>query len=100
MMRFELGLETPDPARALKSALTIAASYIVGGMIPLTPYLVLHNSTDALHVSVGGTLMALFIFGYIKGNFTGLKPIRSGFQTALIGGVSATAAFILAQLFK
>jgi len=100
MMRFELGLETPDPARALKSALTIAIAYIVGGMVPLTPYIVFHNPIIALHVSVIATLSTLFLFGYIKGNFTGLKPMRSGLQTVLIGGLSATAAFILAQLFK
>ena len=37
MMKFELGLEEPDPSRALKSAITIAVSYIVGGLIPLLP---------------------------------------------------------------
>jgi len=100
MMRFELGLEPPDPGRALKSALTIAISYIAGGLIPLAPYLLLNSASVALRVSVILTLIALFIFGYIKGKFTGLKPILSGSQTALIGGLSATAAFILAQLFK
>lgn len=100
MMRFELGLEPTDPARALTSALTIGSSYITGGLIPLAPYLLLKNTSVALQVSVVVTLIALFTFGYIKGRFTGLKPIRSGYQTALIGGLSATAAFILAQLFR
>src|SRR5512137_1581041 len=35
MMRFELGLEKPDPRRALLSAVTIAVAYAVGGFIPL-----------------------------------------------------------------
>src|ERR1700730_9438707 len=39
MMRFELGLEKPDPKRAFVSALTIALSYIAGGLIPLAPYI-------------------------------------------------------------
>jgi vacuolar iron transporter family protein len=100
MMRFELGLEPPNPKRARQSAFTIAAAYIVGGLVPLTPYIVLPSATFALRVSVVVTLLALFAFGYVKGRFTGLKPLRSGFQTLLIGGLSATAAFILAQLFK
>ncbi len=100
MMRFELGLEAPEPGRAWRSALTIGLSYIVGGMIPLTPYLLLHNTVIALKFSVVVTLIALFGFGYIKGHFTGTKPWRGGQQTVLIGGLSATAAFIIARLFK
>jgi VIT1/CCC1 family predicted Fe2+/Mn2+ transporter len=98
MMRFELGLEEPDPRRALRSALTIALSYIAGGLIPLSPYLLIPVSSTALLVSVVVTLLALLIFGFIKGHFTGTMPIRSGLQTALIGGLAAAAAFIIARL--
>ncbi len=98
MMRFELGLEEPDPKRALTSALTIAVSYIIGGLIPLSPYIFLHVVTSALLSSVLVTLLALLIFGYIKGRFTGTTPIRSGLQTALIGGLAAGAAFLIARL--
>jgi VIT1/CCC1 family predicted Fe2+/Mn2+ transporter len=97
MMRFELGLEAPDPKRALTSAITIALSYIVGGLIPLSPYILLHVAQIALQISVVATLLALFIFGYVKGRFTGSKPIRSAFQTALIGGLAAAAAFLIAR---
>jgi len=100
MMRFELGLEAPDPARAWQSAITIALSYIIGGLIPLSPYMLLSSNSKALWVSIGITLLALFSFGYIKGRFTGTKPLRAGLQTALIGGLSATAAFILARMFR
>jgi VIT1/CCC1 family predicted Fe2+/Mn2+ transporter len=100
MMRFELGLEKPDPRRALTSALTIAFSYIAGGLIPLSPYILLPNSRTALLVSVFATLLALMVFGYIKGRFTGANPIRSGLQTTLIGGLAATAAFIIARLIS
>jgi VIT1/CCC1 family predicted Fe2+/Mn2+ transporter len=100
MMRFELGLEQPDPKRALTSALTIGLSYVVGGLIPLAPYMLSTNATSALLYSVGFTLTALLIFGYIKGRFTGTPPIRSGLQTALIGGLAAAAAFGLARLIS
>jgi len=97
MMRFELGLEKPDPARALQSALTIAGSYIVGGLIPLLPYIVIAEALDALKVSVVVTLVALFIFGYVKGRFTGLRPVWSGFQTVFIGALASAAAFGIAS---
>jgi VIT1/CCC1 family predicted Fe2+/Mn2+ transporter len=97
MMRFELGLEEPDPKRALRSALTIAASYVVGGFIPLAPYIVLANAAIALRVSIVVTLMALLIFGFIKGQFTGTRPLRSALQTMLVGGLAAAAAFVIAR---
>jgi vacuolar iron transporter family protein len=100
MMRFELGLEKPDPRRALTSAITIALSYIVGGLIPLSPYILIHNARTALLVSVVATLLALLVFGYIKGRFTGAHPIRSGLQTTLIGGLAAAAAFLIARLIS
>jgi VIT1/CCC1 family predicted Fe2+/Mn2+ transporter len=100
MMRFELGLEKPDPKRALKSALTIGLSYIIGGLIPLAPYMLISNAGSALLFSVIFTLLALLIFGYVKGRFTGGHPIRSALQTALIGGLAAAAAFGLAKLIS
>ena len=100
MMRFELGLEKPEPGRALKSALTIALAYVVGGIIPLSAYLVFADAHRALWVSVGVTLVALGVFGGIKGRFTGTPVIRSGLQTTLIGGLAAAAAFIIARLIS
>jgi len=98
MMRFELGLERPDPKRARRSAATIAGSYIAGGMIPLFPYMLFDNAASALLLSVGVTLIALFVFGYVKGRFTGLPPLRGAVQTTLIGGLAAGAAFLIAKL--
>lgn len=100
MMRFELGLEAPNPGRAKQSALTIGLSYVVGGLIPLTSYIFLKNILTALFVSIGVTLAALFVFGYVKGHFTGIKPLRGGFQTVLIGGLAAGAAFFIARLIS
>jgi VIT1/CCC1 family predicted Fe2+/Mn2+ transporter len=98
MMRFELGLEKPDPRRALQSAITIALSYALSGFIPLGPYIVMSSVQSALYVSVGVTLVALFLFGYVKGRVTGIHALRSGLQTTLIGGLAAGAAFVIARL--
>jgi VIT1/CCC1 family predicted Fe2+/Mn2+ transporter len=97
MMRFELGLEAPDPKRALQSALTIAGAYILGGLIPLAPYLLLSSAQSALKSSVLVTLVALIIFGYVKGRFTGAGPMRSAVQTTVIGSLAAAAAFGIAR---
>ncbi len=98
MMRFELGLEAPHPNRALRSAVTIAAAYVVGGAIPLSAYFATTDVATALHWSVGVTLIALAIFGWIKGQFTGASRVRSALQTLVVGGVAAMAAFQLARL--
>jgi vacuolar iron transporter family protein len=97
MMRFELGLEEPDQKRARNSALTIALSYIAGGMVPLAPYFFFRSIHTALIGSVVVTLMALMVFGYIKGRFTTARPLRSAWQTVLVGGLAATAAFVIAK---
>jgi VIT1/CCC1 family predicted Fe2+/Mn2+ transporter len=98
MMRFELGLEPPDPRRALRSAFTIGGAYVAGGLIPLLPYMMLARAGQALALSVVLTLVALAVFGWVKGRFTGAHPGRSAAQTALVGGLAAVAAFGLARL--
>lgn len=97
MMRFELGLEKPDPKRAVTSALTIGGAYAVGGFVPLAPYIALTSASTALLFSIAVTLLALLVFGFIKGRFTGMRPVRSALQTAFIGSVAAGAAFLIAR---
>ena len=97
MMRFELGLEKPDPKRALTSALTIGGAYAVGGFVPLAPYIALTSTSTALIYSIVVTLLALLVFGFIKGRFTGMRPVRSALQTAFIGSAAAGAAFAIAK---
>ncbi|MBA3693664.1 MAG: VIT1/CCC1 transporter family protein [Acidobacteria bacterium] len=97
MMRFELGLEKPNPKRALQSGGTIGGAYIFGGLIPLLPYILFDEIHTALLWSVVITVIALFVFGYIKGTFTGTKPLKSAIQTCLIGSVAAATAFLVAR---
>ncbi len=99
MMRFELGLEEPERGRAGRSAITIALSYIVGGLIPLAPYMVVQSGA-ALGLSVAITLVALVVFGGVKGRLTGAGLVRSAVQTAAIGGLAALVAYALARLLS
>jgi VIT1/CCC1 family predicted Fe2+/Mn2+ transporter len=97
MMRFELGLEAPDPRRAMASALTIGGAYVAGGLVPLVPYMLVPRIGAALMASAAVTLVALLAFGFVKARFTGARPVRGALQTALVGGVAAAAAFLLAR---
>jgi vacuolar iron transporter family protein len=98
MMRFELGLEEPDPKRAVRSASTIACAYIAGGLIPLAPYMLMGSAATALIVSVVATILALAVFGAVKGHFTGMPMGSGALRTAFIGGLAAAAAFGIARL--
>jgi vacuolar iron transporter family protein len=100
MMKYELGLEKPDPKRATKSAFNIGAAYIAGGIIPLSPYFFISSSAAALKVSVAATLLCLFMFGYFKSKITGVNPWLGAVKVTLIGAVAATAAFAIARLFE
>ena len=100
MMKYELGLEKPDPRRASKSALNIGLSYIAGGIIPLSPYFFISDSAAALKISVVATLVCLFVFGFFKSKITGVNPWWGALRVTLIGAMAAAAAFGVAKLFE
>lgn len=100
MMKYELGLDKPDPKRATKSAMNIGLSYIAGGIIPLSPYFFVNDSVEALKISVAVTLLCLFVFGYFKSKVTGINPWMGAVRVMLIGAMAAAAAFGVAKLFE
>jgi VIT1/CCC1 family predicted Fe2+/Mn2+ transporter len=99
-MKYELGLEKPDPRRATKSALNIGLSYVVGGLVPLSPYFFIDSPIEALEVSAAVTLICLFVFGYFKSRITGINPWIGAVRVMLIGALAAGAAFGVAKLFE
>jgi vacuolar iron transporter family protein len=98
MMKYELGLEKPNPRRARNSALNIGLSYIVGGLVPLSPYFFITNPLEALKISAVLTLVALFVFGYFKSKITGVHPLKGALRVMLIGAAAAGCAFGVARL--
>jgi VIT1/CCC1 family predicted Fe2+/Mn2+ transporter len=100
MMKFELGLEEPDPKRARKSAFNIGVSYVIGGMVPLMPYFFVSNSIDGLKISAVITLVCLYIFGFFKSKMTGINPWWGGVKVMFIGAIAAAAAFSIAKLIQ
>ena len=95
-----MGLEKPEANRATQSAITIGISYIVGGIIPLSPYLFVANSQTALIYSCAITMVCLFVFGYFKSKVTGQPPISGAFKVLIIGALAAAAAFVMAKLIN
>ena len=100
MMKYELGLDKPDPKRATKSAMNIGLSYVVGGLVPLSPYFFINTPVEALKISILVTLICLFIFGYFKSRMTGIHPWAGALRVMLIGAVAAGAAFGVAKIFE
>lgn len=100
MMKFELGLEEPDPKRARRSAFNIGLSYIVGGFIPLTPYFFVSNSLEGLKISAAITLVCLYVFGFFKSKMTGINPWWGGVKVMVIGAIAAATAFTIAKLIQ
>src|SRR5436189_1871462 len=100
MMKYELGLEEPDPKRATKSALNIGLSYVVGGLVPLSPYFFVATPSTGLKYSVAFTLICLFIFGWFKSKITGVHPLWGALRVTMIGAMAAAAAFGVAKIFE
>ncbi len=100
MMKFELGLEKPHPNRATHSALTIGASYVVGGLLPLTAYFFTNTPINGLILSAIITTLCLFVFGYFKSKVTGQAPIYGALKVTLIGLIAAGAAFAIAKIIS
>jgi VIT1/CCC1 family predicted Fe2+/Mn2+ transporter len=98
MMKYELGLEEPDPKQAPKSAATISVAYAVGGLIPLSAYFVTDTPQKGLAWSAAITLVCLFVFGYFKSRMTGQPPVAGAIKMAVVGALAAAAAFGIARL--
>lgn len=99
MMKYELGLEKPDPKQAGKSAATISLAYALGGLIPLSAYMFTTEPKQGLMGSAVITLLCLLVFGFYKSKMTGQPPIAGAFRMAGIGALAAAAAYFVAGLF-
>jgi len=100
MMKYELGLDKPDPQRARKSAFNIGLSYIVGGLIPLSPYFFVDDGITGLKISAMITLVCLFVFGYFKSKVTGVNPLAGALRVMIIGALAAGCAFAVARAIQ
>ncbi|HEX8507010.1 MAG TPA: VIT1/CCC1 transporter family protein [Hymenobacter sp.] len=98
MMKYELGLEQPDPKQAPKSAFTISSSYAAGGLIPLSAYFFTDTPAEGLAWSAAITLVCLLVFGYFKSRLTGQPPVAGAVKMAVVGALAASAAFGVARL--
>ena len=100
MMKYELGLDKPNPKRARNSAFNIGLSYVVGGLVPLSPYIFMKSPMEALKISAIFTLICLFIFGFFKSKITGVNPWLGALRVTIIGAMAAACAFAVAKLIE
>ena len=100
MMKHELNLDKPDPKRAGKSAFNIGVSYIVGGLVPLSPYFFVDDGITGLKFSALLAIISLLIFGYFKSKLTGMNPFTGALKVAVIGAIAAGCAFAIAKLIQ
>jgi vacuolar iron transporter family protein len=100
MMKYELGLDKPDPERARKSAFNIGFSYVAGGLVPLSPYFFVSDGLTGLKISAVITLCCLFIFGYFKSKLTDVNPLAGALRVMIIGALAAGCAFAVAKLIQ
>ncbi len=100
MMKYELGLDKPNPERARKSAFNIGSSYVVGGLVPLSPYFFVTDGLTGLKISAAITLCCLFIFGYFKSRLTGVHPLAGALRVMVIGALAAGCAFAVAKIIQ
>lgn len=98
MMRFELGLERPDKNRARQSALVIGASYVLGGMVPLSAYFFTSTAREGLIYSTVITLLCLVVFGLVKSKLTGQPLFKGTLRVTVVGALAAGAAFLIAKM--
>jgi VIT1/CCC1 family predicted Fe2+/Mn2+ transporter len=99
MMAEEHKLAPADRSTALKSAIIVGISAIIGSLIPLVPFLFLPIGWSMI-LSVILTSIVLFFVGAYKAHVTIGKPVRSGFEIALIGTISALAGYVVGALLK
>jgi vacuolar iron transporter family protein len=99
MMKYELGLDAPDPNRARNSALTIGIAYFVGGLLPLMAYFFTPTPHKGLFVSAIITTGCLFVFGFFKSKITGQPKIKGALKVTLTGLIAAAAAYFVATGF-
>ncbi|RDL41896.1 uncharacterized protein BP5553_01875 [Venustampulla echinocandica] len=110
VMQFKHCAEEPASSRALTSATTIALAYFLGGLLPLIPYFCVGEKQvfEALYISIGVMIVALFVFGYVKTcvvvGWDGGKNVRAGcfggVQMVVVGSAAAGAAMGLVRLFS
>lgn len=94
-------LELPDPTREnpVLTGLATFLAFLVFGFIPLIPYIPGNNPQVFLSSAIA-TLSALVLLGLLRWRVTAENIFRSVFEIVLIGGVSASIAYIVGTFFK
>jgi len=90
MMMRELGIPKDEESISIKGGIYMFLTYIIGGIIPLSAYLILPIE-NAIPVSIGITLTGLFLLGLSTTKFTKQPMLKSGLRILIMGGLALAA---------
>lgn len=97
MAEKELGLSSSPMVNPIKDSLTMGASFILGAVFPILPYLFL-SASAALVPSAVVTLVVLFLAGIAKGVMLKRPPVLAGLEIAGVGLFSGVLGYLLGSL--
>lgn len=95
MMQEELGL-SEGFGQPFGAALTVFAAFLVGGVIPVIPFL-FGTGAAALWVSIALTGVALMAAGAIRTRYTGERPVRAGAELLAMAVAGVGVAFLIGR---
>lgn len=72
-------------------------SYFVSGFIPLAPYLLL-SPEQAFHVSIGVSLLALFVLGVVGATLSRISWVRSALRMMFVGGLAIVVGVLVGHV--
>lgn len=93
MMNQELKLPNPEGENPYLMAGVTLMSFVVFGLIPLLPYLLLGNMSGTFVYSCLATFGALLLLALFRWRITGNNPVRVVGETLLLGGIAAIIAY-------
>lgn len=93
----ELKISPQDLGKPIKGAFYMFFAYIIGGFIPLLPYVALPMSL-AIKISIPLTLFGLFALGAATTRYTKGDWVRKGFYMLVLGGTALTAGYLIGKI--
>ncbi|HLB66607.1 MAG TPA: VIT1/CCC1 transporter family protein [Candidatus Saccharimonadales bacterium] len=81
------------------SGLLMMLSYLVAGMVPFLPVLIL-GYPASLITSVAAAFAGLFVLGFVKGKLMNVHPFRGGLKILIVGGLATIIGVFAGLIFR
>jgi VIT1/CCC1 family predicted Fe2+/Mn2+ transporter len=98
LAREELGVNPEElGGSAWEAAITSFLLFAVGAILPVAPFIFM-SGMPAVYVSIGLSVIGLFILGAVITLFTGRTILYSGFRMVIFGLIAAAVTFGIGRL--